>query len=40
MGVAVGDFDNDGWPDVFVTGVGGNRLFRNEAGGQGRASAT
>src|SRR5262249_42772118 len=23
------DYDNDGWPDVFVTGVGGNRLFRN-----------
>ena len=32
MGVAVGDFDNDGWPDLFITGVGGNRLFRNEAG--------
>jgi hypothetical protein len=38
MGVAVGDFDNDGWPDVFITGVGGNRLFRNEPapGGRGR----
>jgi hypothetical protein len=33
MGVAVGDFDNDGWPDLFITGVGGNRLFRNEKGG-------
>jgi hypothetical protein len=32
MGVTVGDFDNDGWPDVFVTGVGGNRLFRNLGG--------
>jgi hypothetical protein len=32
MGVTVGDFDNDGWPDVFVTGVGGNRLFRNVEG--------
>jgi hypothetical protein len=32
MGVTVGDFDNDGWPDVFVTGVGGNRLFRNIGG--------
>jgi hypothetical protein len=32
MGVAVGDLDNDGWPDVFVTGVGGNRLFHNEGG--------
>ena len=29
MGVAVGDMDNDGWPDLFVTAVGGNRLFRN-----------
>jgi hypothetical protein len=32
MGVTVGDFDNDGWPDIFVTGVGGNRLFRNIKG--------
>src|SRR5262249_34043463 len=29
MGVTVGDFDNDGRPDLFITGVGGNRLFRN-----------
>jgi len=29
MGVAVGDFDNDGWPDIFITAVGGNRLYRN-----------
>ncbi|MBY0228637.1 MAG: CRTAC1 family protein, partial [Gemmataceae bacterium] len=32
MGVAVGDYDNDGWPDVFITAVGGNRLFRNDGG--------
>lgn len=32
QGATVGDFDNDGWPDVFVTGVGGNRLFRNDRG--------
>jgi hypothetical protein len=32
MGATVGDVDNDGWPDVFVTAVGGNRLFRNEQG--------
>jgi hypothetical protein len=32
MGVAVGDFDNDGWPDIFITGVGGNKLFRNIGG--------
>jgi enediyne biosynthesis protein E4 len=31
MGATVGDYDNDGWPDVFVTGVGGNRLFHNTA---------
>ena len=35
MGVTVGDYDNDGWPDVFVTGVGGNRLFHNEPDGKG-----
>jgi hypothetical protein len=35
MGVTIGDYDNDGWPDVFITGVGGNRLFHNEPGDQG-----
>ena len=34
MGVATGDYDNDGWPDVFMTAVGGNRLFRNAGAGQ------
>ncbi len=29
MGVAVGDYDNDGFTDVFITGVGENHLFRN-----------
>jgi hypothetical protein len=29
MGVAVGDYDNDGRPDLFITALGGNRLFRN-----------
>jgi enediyne biosynthesis protein E4 len=29
MGAAVGDYDNDGLVDVFITGVGENRLFRN-----------
>ena len=32
MGVAVGDYDADGFVDVYVTAVGGNRLLRNEAG--------
>ena len=32
MGVAVGDYDNDGWPDLFITGVGGNRMFHNVKG--------
>jgi hypothetical protein len=31
MGATVGDYDNDGWPDLFVTGIGGNRLFHNTA---------
>jgi len=29
MGVAVGDYDNDGNEDVFITGYGGNRLYHN-----------
>jgi hypothetical protein len=32
QGVAVGDYDGDGWDDLFVTAYGGNRLFRNLAG--------
>ena len=41
MGATAGDYDNDGFPDLFVTAVGGNRLFRNEpappgAGANGR----
>jgi enediyne biosynthesis protein E4 len=34
MGVAVGDYDGDGLPDVYLTAVGGNRLFRNLGGGK------
>lgn len=32
MGVAVGDFDNDGWVDLFITAVGPNRLLHNRSG--------
>ena len=32
MGVATGDYDGDGFVDVFVTAVGENRLFRNVGG--------
>jgi hypothetical protein len=34
MGVAVGDFNNDGFPDIYVTCVGQSRLFQNN--GKGR----
>ncbi len=33
MGVAVGDFDNDGFEDLYVTGYRGNRLYRNNGNG-------
>jgi hypothetical protein len=33
MGVAVGDYDNDGFPDILVTCVGQNRLFKNTGRG-------
>jgi enediyne biosynthesis protein E4 len=33
MGVAVGDYDNDGFPDVLITAVGQNRLFKNTGKG-------
>jgi enediyne biosynthesis protein E4 len=33
FGVAVGDFDNDGWPDIFVANFGKNRLYRNNHDG-------
>ena len=35
MGVAVGDADGDGRPDLLVTGVGGARLFLNRGKGPG-----
>ncbi len=33
MGVAAADYDNDGWPDLFVTGVGFNTLYHNRGDG-------
>ncbi|HQR37110.1 MAG TPA: CRTAC1 family protein [Blastocatellia bacterium] len=33
MGVATGDFDNDGWTDLFVTNFGASRLYRNKGDG-------
>ncbi len=32
MAPAVGDFDNDGWNDLYITALGRNLLFRNNAG--------
>ena len=34
MGVAAGDYDNDSWMDLFVSGVGHNTLYRNRGGGR------
>jgi len=34
MGVAAADYDNDGLPDVLITAVGQNRLFRNTGKGK------
>src|SRR5260370_33711178 len=34
MRVAIGDYDNDGFDAVYITGVGGNDLFHNEGGGK------
>jgi enediyne biosynthesis protein E4 len=33
MGVASGDFDNDGWADLYVTNFGVSRLYRNKGNG-------
>jgi hypothetical protein len=33
LGVAIGDYDNDGYDDIFVTAVGQNHLFHNNHNG-------
>ena len=33
MGVAVGDYDNDGYEDLYVTALGGNQLYHNNGNG-------
>jgi enediyne biosynthesis protein E4 len=33
FGCAVGDYNNDGWPDIYVTNFGKNRLYRNNHNG-------
>jgi len=33
MGASLADFDNDGWPDLFVTNFGANVLYRNNGDG-------
>jgi len=33
MGVAVGDYDNDGYEDLYVTSLGGNHLYHNNGNG-------
>jgi hypothetical protein len=34
LGVAVADYDNDGFPDIYITAVGPNHLFRNLGNGK------
>ena len=36
MGVAIGDYDNDGRDDIYITALDGDRLFHNEGGGKFR----
>jgi enediyne biosynthesis protein E4 len=36
LGVTIGDYDNDGRDDVYITALGGDHLFHNEGGGHFR----
>jgi hypothetical protein len=36
MGACVGDYDNNGWPDLFITAMGGSRLYHNVPASKGR----
>ena len=33
MGACSADYDNDGWPDLYITGVGANKLYHNNGNG-------
>ncbi|HTD96880.1 MAG TPA: CRTAC1 family protein [Edaphobacter sp.] len=33
VGIAIADYDNDGWPDIYVTNFGKNRLYHNNHDG-------
>lgn len=39
MGVAVGDYDNDGYEDLYITCIGANHLLRNTLGEQSRVTS-
>jgi hypothetical protein len=39
QGTCVGDYDNDGFPDIYITGFGKNRLYRNQGNGTFREVA-
>jgi hypothetical protein len=33
MGLAVADYNSDGWPDIYISGYGANKLYRNNGNG-------
>src|ERR1051325_9608823 len=33
MGMAAGDYNNDGWQDIYITGYGASKLYRNQGNG-------